>query len=112
MKNFVQPGHMITVAAPLGGVIGGAPVLIDHLFGIAATTQDAGEPVELATVGVYALVKATGAVTVGQVAYFDESEGVVTTTSDTDANARIGVFAAAAAEAAATALVKLDGSAS
>ena len=34
-KNYIQPGHTITVAAPTGGVLSGDGVLIGTLFGIA-----------------------------------------------------------------------------
>lgn len=112
MKNFVQPGHNITASAPLGGVTSGDPVLIGSLFGVASTTQAAGEEVELSTVGVFDLRKAAVAVTPGAVAYFDASEGKVTTDDDTGANKRVGIFIAAAADSATTGRVRLDGAAS
>ena len=112
MRNFVQPGHAITAITPIGGVTSGDPVLIGNLFGIASTTQAAGEEVELSTMGVFDLPKAAVAVTAGAIAYFDESEGKVTTDDDTGANPRVGVFVAAAADSATIGRVRLDGSAS
>jgi predicted RecA/RadA family phage recombinase len=112
MKNFVQPGHIITATAPTGGVTSGDPVLIGNLFGVASTTQAEGEDVELSTVGVFDLPKAAVVVTAGAVAYYDESEGVVTTTDDTGSNLRVGIFVTAAADSASIGRVRLDGSAS
>jgi predicted RecA/RadA family phage recombinase len=62
MKNFIQRGDMITIAAPTGGVTSGQGVLIGNLFGVAATTAAEGESVEIATVGVYELPKLASAV--------------------------------------------------
>lgn len=112
MKNYVMPGHNVTAIAPNGGVASGEPILIGNLFGIAATTQAAGEEVELATVGVYDLPKTAVAVTAGAIAYFDESAGMVTTDDDTGSNKRVGIFVAAAADSATIGRVRLDGAAS
>lgn len=112
MRNFIQPGNVVTAVTPSGGVVSGDPVLIGNLFGIAATSQAAGEDVELAVTGVYDLPKATGAVTAGAVAYFDASEGKVTTDADTGANKRVGVFVSPAASDANLARVRLDGAVS
>ena len=111
MKNFVQPGNVITAFAPSGGVSSGDPLLIGHLFGIAATSQIAGDDVELVVTGVFDIAKAAVAVTAGDVAYFDATAGAVTTDAATGANKRIGVFVAAAADSAPTGRVRLDGSA-
>ncbi len=62
MKNHIQKGDVITVAAPAGGVASGEGVIVVNIFGIAAYSAAAGEPVELATIGVYQLPKATAAV--------------------------------------------------
>ena len=112
MRNFVSPGNAVTANAPVGGVNSGQAVLIGAgLFGVAATTQAAGEEVELATVGVYDLDKAAVAVTAGALAYFDAATSKVTTTSASGANKRVGVFITAAADSDATGRVRLDGSA-
>lgn len=66
MKNHIQKGDVITVAAPAGGVASGEGAIIGNIFGIAAYAAAVGEPLELATTGVYQLPKATTAVlTVG-----------------------------------------------
>ena len=66
MKNHIQKGDVITVPAPAGGTVSGEGVIVGNIFGIAAYAAAVGEPVELATPGVYQLPKATAAVlTVG-----------------------------------------------
>jgi predicted RecA/RadA family phage recombinase len=57
MKKFVQPGDVITVTAPTGGVTSGQLVIISALVGVASTTQPAGADVEIATEGVFDLAK-------------------------------------------------------
>ena len=72
MRNYIQPGNVLTAVTPNGGVSSGDPVLIGNLFGIASTTQAAGEDVELAVTGVFDLPKAAGvAFGAGDRAYFD-----------------------------------------
>ena len=66
MQNFIQNGDVITVPAPAGGIASGEGAIIGNIFGIATYAAAVGEPVELSTVGVYQLPKATAAVlTVG-----------------------------------------------
>lgn len=62
MKNHIQNGDIITVPAPAGGIACGEGAIIGNIFGIAAFAAAVGEPVELATTGVYQLPKATAAV--------------------------------------------------
>ena len=66
MKNHIQTGDIITVPAPAGGIASGEGAIIGNIFGVAAYPAAVGEPVELATTGIYQLPKATTAVlTVG-----------------------------------------------
>jgi predicted RecA/RadA family phage recombinase len=58
MKNYIQEGRMITVAAPAGGVTSGDGVV----FGVASKTAAAGETVTIATEGVFDLPKLASAV--------------------------------------------------
>ena len=62
MKNHIQKGDVITVPAPAGGITSGEGTIIGNIFGIAAYAAAAGDPLELATSGVYHLPKATAAV--------------------------------------------------
>ncbi|SRR5581483_4226116 len=62
MKNYIQEGRMITVAAPTGGVTSGDGVVVGALFGVATKTAAAGETVTIATTGVFDLPKLASAV--------------------------------------------------
>ena len=66
MQNYIQNGQVITGAAPTGGVTSGEGLIVGNIFGVAAYSAAEGDPLELATTGVYKLPKATAAVlTVG-----------------------------------------------
>ncbi|MCC6888101.1 MAG: DUF2190 family protein [Hyphomicrobiales bacterium] len=108
MKNFVQRGDMITVAAPTGGVTSGHGVLVGNLFGVAATTVAEGESVEIATVGVYELPKSASAVIVpgDRVAWDNTAKQVVLPGTGM---VPIGIATLAAGNGVATVRVRLDG---
>jgi predicted RecA/RadA family phage recombinase len=75
MKNYIQLGNNITVAAPEGGVTSGDLVVIGSLIGVTADTAAAGEDVVLATGGVFELPKASvDEVGVGDLLYSDDGE--------------------------------------
>jgi len=97
MKNFVQPGHQLSVPAP-ADVVAGQGVLVGSLFGVAVHSAASGTDVEVSLRGVYRMTKATGSAwTVGARLYWDDTAKAVTTTVGT--NKLIGVAAAAAASA-------------
>ncbi len=73
MKTYIQPGDIITVAAPTGGVTGVAAI---H-------DAAAGEDVALQTTGVIAMAKVAGALTV------DATSHNVTATATGNALARV-----------------------
>lgn len=108
MRNFVQKGDVLTVAAPAGGVLSGEFVKIGSLAGFAQVTAEEGESVAIATTGVFEVtVAATGGVTVGQDIFWTGS--AFTTAADNGAtpavaHAKIG-FATTSASASATAVV-------
>ena len=106
MKNFVQPGDVVTVIAPSGGVVSGQGVLVGYLFGVAAFAAAAGASVEIACEGVYTLPKATGALAVGDKLYWDATAGNLTATSS--GNKWVAVAAKAALSADATVNAKLN----
>lgn len=113
MKNFVQPGNNLTVAAPYA-VDSGEGVLIGQLFGIAAGDADNGADVDIATVGVFDIAKKSADVfTVGAPVYFDTATKTARSGTTTDSNsageweALIGVCTEAAGAGATTVRVKL-----
>ena len=66
MKNFIQPGKSIDVAAP-ADVVSGQGVRIANLFGVAVATKLSGETVAIEVEGVFEMDKLTANVmTVGQ----------------------------------------------
>lgn len=81
MKNYVNSGDTITVAAPYAVTSGGG-ALVGTLFGVALTTAASAATVELQTRGVFDLAKAASqAWTVGAAIYWDDTNKVCTTTS-------------------------------
>lgn len=106
MKNFVQPGNVITFTGPTGGVLSGDLVVIGAVFGISAYNTAEGAEGELALGNVYNLPKATGATTEFQAAYWDATAKKVTATSTS--NLKIGVFTKANLSGATSADVRLN----
>lgn len=110
MKNYIQPGDTLALAAPYD-VVSGAGALVGSIFGVAAYDALSGETVELATRGVFEMTKAgTQAWTVGQKVYWDNTAKNVTNVST--ANTLIGVAVEAVAGGAGDVLgkVRLNGS--
>jgi predicted RecA/RadA family phage recombinase len=100
-KNYIQPGHAITVAAPTGGVDSGEAVLIGTLFGIAQYDALEGAEVEMLTEGVVEIAKTSAlAIDVGDRLFWDAGNKVVNKTST--AQQQVGVAVAAAANPSAT----------
>jgi predicted RecA/RadA family phage recombinase len=107
MRNFIQTGDNITVAAP-ADVKSGDLVFVGSLFGVAATDAATGEDVALVTRGVFALPKDnTSPLNVGDVANWDASDRHVTNVADTDVSA-IGHVVEAADAAATSVAVRLS----
>jgi len=79
MKNFVQEGDVISVAAPYD-VTSGAGALVGTLFGVAGFDAVSGATVELHCKGVWDLVKVgSQAWTVGALIYWDDTNKRCTT---------------------------------
>lgn len=62
MKNFLQHGDMITVAAAAAAITAGQVVKIGNILAVAATSAAVGEPFEAKTTGVFIVPKVSGAV--------------------------------------------------
>jgi predicted RecA/RadA family phage recombinase len=113
MKNFIQPGDNLKVAAPYA-VDSGQGVLIGQLFGVANSDADSAADVVISTVGVFDLAKPSAAIfTVGAPVYFDTASKTCRSGGDDDSNsagdneALIGVAVAAAGAGATTVRVRL-----
>lgn len=110
MKNYIQPGDVVTLTAP-AEITAGTPIANGMLVGVAITDAANEAEVECATRGVFELAKTSAqAWTVGAAIYLIPSTRLVTTATTTG-NIFIGTAAAAAANPSATGLVRLNGSA-
>jgi predicted RecA/RadA family phage recombinase len=96
MKNYVQAGEMMTVAAP-ADTQSGDLVVVGALIGVAAYDALSGEPVEIQTSGVLTLPKASADdVGVGDLLYWNSANSELTKTPGTDSKPLVGLAAKAA----------------
>ena len=110
MKNYIQPGHTITLTAP-AAVTSGSGLLVGAIFGIAAHDAASGEPVETLTVGVIDINKVgSQAWAVGDKIYWDNTNKrtTKTATDNTLIGVALGVVGSGADET--TGRVRLNGS--
>lgn len=59
MKNFLQPGNILDLIAPSGGVVSGVPVLIGSILAVPVASVAQGEVFAGAVEGVFTLPKLT-----------------------------------------------------
>ena len=105
MKNFVQEGTTLTVAAP-AAVASGQYVVVGAIRGVAAFDAAQGEPVEVATEGIFTLPKvAADDIAVGDLLYWTGT--ACTKTAGTGSKPLVGVAIKPAAANSATVTVKL-----
>lgn len=107
MKNFVQDGETVTLAAP-ADVASGAGFLVGSIFAVAVAAALSGAPVEGKRRGVFTLPKtAAQAWTQGAKLYWDNTAKSLTTTSS--ANTLVGAALVAAGSADTSGTVLLTG---
>lgn len=105
MKNFVQQGDVLNLAAPSGGVTSGGFVAIGQLTGVAGSTVAEGELFALSVEGVFEIPKAAPlALSVGAAVYSTAGAAVNTTNT----GVYVGIVVEAAASAATTVKVRLS----
>ena len=108
MNNYLQPGTVLTLTAPTGGVVSGSVYKVGQLLVVAAATVAQTLPFEGQTEGVFTIVKVAGqAWTEGALVYWDDTAKNFTTTAS--GNLLAGVATAAALTAATSATVRLNG---
>jgi len=108
MKNYIQPGNIITVTAPAGGITSGAGLLVGNLFGIATADAAAGADLEMVTVGVFDLPKEETAVfAAGDPVSWNATNAEVV--APVSGMIPIGIAITPAANGETTARVRLDG---
>lgn len=109
-KNFKQEGDVLTLAAPVGGVVSGGLYIIGDIAVVALISAAAGAPFSGRKSGVFELPKATGANTdlaQGQAVFWDAANGVAKRVSAAGLRI-IGVAAAASGTAESVALVDIN----
>ena len=107
-KNFIQPGRVVTLVAPTGGVLSGQAVQVGALFGIAAFDAIGGADVEVALEGIWELPKAAVAIARGAPVFWDAAAGSVAADIGTS-NALIGGATEARGTSDLTIRVRLNG---
>ncbi|UXU76304.1 MULTISPECIES: DUF2190 family protein [unclassified Paracoccus (in: a-proteobacteria)] len=108
MKTYIQNGHVITVPTPAGGIASGDGLIVGNIFGIAAYSAAEGDPLELATTGVYKLPKATATVlAIGARVAWDTAAKQVNTPGA--GRFPIGIAIEAAGNGITSVAVRLDG---
>ena len=99
-KTYIQPGRVLTVPAPAGGALSGAPVLIGSLFGVAQHDAVQGQDLEILTAEVVELPKATPlAVDLGDRLFWNAGDGVLDKTATAQLCVGVAVLPAASADA-------------
>jgi len=107
MKNFIQPGNVVTLVAPYN-LISGQGALVGAIFGIAATDALQGTPVEAVRDGVFVLGAVTAdTLAIGEKVYWDNTARRITKTATN--NVLVGAAAAAKSGTETSATVLLDG---
>jgi predicted RecA/RadA family phage recombinase len=107
-RNYIQPGNVLPLTAPSGGVTSGLCYLIGTLVVVAQDTQAVGVTFQGKVTGVFTLPKATGQTWAeGAKLYWDNTAKNFTTTSTS--NTLAGVAVAAALSGDTTGSVRLDG---
>lgn len=110
MKNFLQPGEVLTFTAPGGGVLSGVPLLIGALLVVPGADAAAGASFEGRCVGVFGLPKTSAqAWAEGDAIYFDSVSAKCDNTGAI--GVLVGVATAVAANPSSTGNVKLNGTA-
>ena len=108
MKTYIQKGDIITVPAPAGGIASGEGMIIGNIFGIAAYAAALGDPLELATTGVYLLPKATAAVlTISALVVWDNTAKNINVPGT--GRFPVGIATEAAGKGITSVAVRLDG---
>jgi predicted RecA/RadA family phage recombinase len=106
-RTFIQPGDVIQLTAPSGGVTAGTALKIGSLIVVPRTTVAQTLPFDADLAGVHTLAKATGtAWTEGATLYFDTANNNFVTAQSATA-CRAGHAAAAAALGDTTGSVRL-----
>lgn len=106
MKNYIQPGNVLTMIAPSGGVVGGGFYVIGSIFGVAAYSAAQGEKFELKTGEVFDLPKTSAEAWTPGAPVYATAGNIMTTT--VGSNLKVGVAVLAAANPSGIGRVRLN----
>ncbi|MDA5627783.1 MULTISPECIES: DUF2190 family protein [Agrobacterium] len=106
MRNFIQPGKVLPMTAPTGGVVSGKFYMIGSIFGVAAVSAAEGEKFSLNTGEVYELPKTSAEAWAEGDAIYATAAGIMTKTAS--GNTKVGVAIAAAENPSGSGLVRLN----
>lgn len=106
--TFLQPGDILDLTSPTGGVVAGVAVLVGGLVVIPTATVAQTLPFEGRVTGVHTCAKTAGATwSEGQTLYFDSAAGSFATAQSATAR-RAAIAVAAAASGDTTGKLKLN----
>jgi predicted RecA/RadA family phage recombinase len=108
-RNYVQEGNTITMVAPTGGIASGEGYIFGSIFGVAQFDANQGEPVEVATVGVWLLPKPSSVISFAVGARVSWDTSARNCTVPGTSLYPIGIATAPAAATDATVRVRLNG---
>lgn len=99
-QNFIAPGEVLDIVAPVGGITTGVPILIGGIVGVALNSAAQGATAQVQTVGAFrSLPKVAGtAWAVGDKLYWDNAAKNFTTVSAGNTFAGFAYAAALAAD--------------
>ena len=109
MRNYIQPGHAIALAAPYA-VVSGDGLLVGSIFGVASHDAASGAEVEAQLTGVLDLAKAASqAWTAGARVYWDNTARRVTNVASGNSLVGVAVLAVGGGADETVGRVRLNG---
>lgn len=109
MRNYIQPGHAITLVAPYD-VVSGAGLLVGAIFGVASHDALTGAEIETQLTGVIDLAKtASQAWIAGAKVYWDNTAKLVTNVASGNTLVGVAVLAVGSGADEVVGRVRLNG---
>ena len=109
-NKFIQPGDVLELTAPSGGVVSGTAYLIGGMVGIAQDTVAQTLPFRFMVTGVHSVTKVgSQAWAEGAVVYWDNVAKNFTTVTTSNYRAGIAVVAVGSGAGETTGIVRLNG---
>jgi predicted RecA/RadA family phage recombinase len=110
MRNYIQPGHAVTLLAPYD-VVSGDGLLVGSIFGVASHDASTGAEIEAQLTGVVEITKVgTQAWTAGARVYWDDTNKRATNVATDNTLIGVAVLAVGAGAEEVVGRVRLNGS--